>query len=127
MINEKTYVEIRGRKTFLLEGLERITEYGDTRIAVSCGEYSVAVNGEGMTLAFLADNRISVEGRIDSVEYIEKHRSQSRWPLPRIPVPEDLPRGHDTPYESFPYEGRALLAYACHRKRRTPEDKSFRL
>ena len=52
MINEKTYVEIRGRKTFLLEGLERITEYGDTRIAVSCGEYSV--------------------------EYIEKHRTQSR-------------------------------------------------
>ena len=78
MINEKTYVEIRGRKTFLLEGLERITEYGDTRIAVSCGEYTVAVNGEGMTLAFLADKRISVEGRIDSVEYIEKHRTQSR-------------------------------------------------
>ena len=78
MINEKTYVEIRGRKTFLLEGLERITDSGDTRIAVSCGEYTVAVNGEGMTLAFLADNRISVEGRIDSVEYIEKHRTQSR-------------------------------------------------
>lgn len=36
MMNEKTYVEIRGRKTFLLEGLEHITEYGGARIAVSC-------------------------------------------------------------------------------------------
>ncbi len=78
MIIEKTYVEIRGRNSFLLEGLERITEYGDSRIAVRCGDYSVAVNGSGLTLAYLSDNRISVEGRIDTVEYTEKQHSKSR-------------------------------------------------
>ncbi len=78
MINEKTYVEIRGRKQFLLEGLERITEYGNTRITVNCGEYNVSVNGNELTLTFLADSRISVEGSIDSVEYTEKQRIQSR-------------------------------------------------
>lgn len=78
MINEKTYVEIRGRRQFLLDGLERITEYGDARITVSCGEYSVSVSGSGLTLTFLADSRISVEGSIDSVEYTEKQRAQSR-------------------------------------------------
>ncbi len=78
MNSEKTYIEMRGKTHFLLEGLERIAEYGSSRITLSCGDYSVAVNGEGLSLTYLADTRISVEGRIASVEYIEKQPVKSR-------------------------------------------------
>ncbi len=78
MINKKTYIEIRGRNTLLLEGLDRITEYGDKRIAVRCSDCTVAVNGDRLTLAYLAESRISIEGRIDTIEYIEKQHTKSR-------------------------------------------------
>lgn len=64
------FIEIRGRNVLHAEGYFRIEDYSEERIVLTSRENSVAVNGVGLTLCHLSDERISIEGRIDSFEFI---------------------------------------------------------
>ncbi len=76
MINENTYAEIRGNRIFMLEGVMHITEYGNERITLNCNSYTVSVRGANLCMTYLSHSRISIEGRIQTVEYTEKHNNK---------------------------------------------------
>ena len=64
------YIEIHGRENLLAEGYCRIEDYGGNRITLVSKSNSVCVRGEDLRLRHLSNERIAVEGRINSVEYL---------------------------------------------------------
>lgn len=64
------YIEIHGRENLLAEGYCRIEDYGGDRITLVSESNSVCVRGEDLRLRHLSNERIAVEGRINSVEYL---------------------------------------------------------
>ncbi len=65
-----TYVEIRGRKTVLLEGYARIEEYSETMIILASDNDRVLIKGTNLELCHLSSERIAVKGRVDGVEFL---------------------------------------------------------
>lgn len=64
------FVEIRGREVLLAEGYCRIDSYTESYITLFSDSGGIAVRGKGLTLRHLSIQRIAVEGRIDSVEFL---------------------------------------------------------
>jgi hypothetical protein len=64
------FVEIRGRESVLAQGYCRVEQYLPESIVLSCGEYSVAINGSCLELRHLSEEAVAVDGRIDSVEFL---------------------------------------------------------
>lgn len=69
-ITTPVFIEIRGRNVLHAEGYFRIEDYSEEKIVLTSRENSVAVHGFGLTLCHLSDERISIEGRIDSFEFV---------------------------------------------------------
>ena len=68
------FIELRGNETLLCEGVVRIIDYSGERIVIATDGLPVAVSGERLNLRHLSAGRIAVDGRIDSVEFIQSDR-----------------------------------------------------
>ena len=68
-LSEGIYLELRGMKRMIAEGIDALLEYTDTRIAVGAGTHRLAVCGHGLEMCFLSENRIVIEGEISKIEY----------------------------------------------------------
>lgn len=66
----EVFVEIRGRERVLAEGCCKIESYTDERIVLSSNKGSISVRGGELLIRHLSDERVAVEGRIDSVEFL---------------------------------------------------------
>ncbi len=64
------YVEVRGRELLLAEGYCHIEEYTDTYVTLTSNRSKISVHGEALRLRHLSKERIAVEGRIDSFEFL---------------------------------------------------------
>lgn len=67
---KQIFLEIRGRELVLAEGYCRIEAYDESLITLASSQSSISIRGKGLQLRHLSDERIAVEGRIDSVEFI---------------------------------------------------------
>ncbi|MBO4453114.1 MAG: YabP/YqfC family sporulation protein [Clostridia bacterium] len=69
--NVKTpfFVEIRGDRTLLCDGFDKITLYRNDAITLCSGEECIAIKGNGLHLRHLSLGRIAVDGRIDAIEF----------------------------------------------------------
>ncbi len=70
-LSEGMYLELRGMKRMIAEGIDALLEYTDTRIAVGAGKHRLAISGRGLEMRFLSENRIVIEGEIVRIEYEE--------------------------------------------------------
>ena len=68
-LTEGIYLELRGMKRAVAEGIDALLEYTDTRIAVGAGAYRLVICGCGLEMCFLSENRIVIEGAIAKIEY----------------------------------------------------------
>ncbi len=64
------YIQIIGRSLIQAEGYCRIEDYSETKILLSSSEGVLAVCGDKLTLKYLSDERVSIEGRIEKIEFI---------------------------------------------------------
>lgn len=64
------FIELRGRYRLIAEGIDELLEYGDTRMVLGAKADRIAVMGENLEMRFLSENRIVIEGNIQSVQYI---------------------------------------------------------
>ena len=71
-LSEGIYLELRGMKRMVAEGIDALLEYTDTRITVGSGMHRLAVSGRGLEMCFLSENRIVIEGEIVRIEYEEQ-------------------------------------------------------
>lgn len=70
-LSEGVYLELRGTRRLVAEGIDALVEYTDTRIAVGIGARRLAIGGRGLEMCFLSENRIVIEGEIVRIEYEE--------------------------------------------------------
>ncbi len=70
-LTEGIYLELRGMRRLVAEGIDALLEYTDTCIAVGAGKHRLAIGGSGLEMRFLSENRIVIEGTIVRVEYEE--------------------------------------------------------
>ena len=68
-LSEGIYLELRGKKRMVAEGIDALLEYTDTRVCVGAGKQRLAVGGNGLEMRFLSENRIVIEGEIVRIEY----------------------------------------------------------
>ena len=68
--HNEEYIEIHGRENLLAEGYCRIIDYGESKITFASETKTICIKGEKLRLSHLDNQRLAVEGRIDSVEYL---------------------------------------------------------
>lgn len=68
------YIEIRGNKEVLIDGMSTIIDFSQERILVLVRNKKVAINGKKLSLITMNDQRISIEGIIKSLEYISDEK-----------------------------------------------------
>ena len=61
------YIEIRGNKEVLIDGMSTIIDFSQERIVVLVRNKKVAINGNKLSLITMNDQRISIEGIIKSI------------------------------------------------------------
>lgn len=71
------YIEIRGNKEMLIDGMSTIIDFSQERIVVLVRNKKVAINGKKLSLITMNDQRISIEGIIKSLEYISDEKISS--------------------------------------------------
>lgn len=71
------YIEIRGNKEVLIDGMSTIIDFSQERIVVLVRNKKVAINGKKLSLITMNDQRISIEGIIKSLEYISDEKISS--------------------------------------------------
>lgn len=71
------YIEIRGNKEVLIDGMSTIIDFSQERIVVLVKNKKVAINGKKLSLITMNDQRISIEGIIKSLEYISDEKISS--------------------------------------------------
>lgn len=64
------FIEIRGRNSVVVRGCRRILAYSDTRVALKTRRETVTVTGKRLTCISYLAGAVSVEGLIDSVEFL---------------------------------------------------------
>lgn len=65
------YIEIRGRDSVLAEGYCRIEKYSETEIILASENERISVQGAGLGLRHISSERMAIEGRIDSVGFLQ--------------------------------------------------------
>ena len=70
-LTEGIYLELRGMKRLVAEGIDALLEYTETRIAVGAGTHRLVFCGRELEMRFLSQNRIVIEGEIVCVQYEE--------------------------------------------------------
>lgn len=68
---EGVYIELRGNRRLVAEGIDALLEYGDTCITVGSGKQRLAFTGKDMEMRYLSENRIVIEGEIRQIRYEE--------------------------------------------------------
>lgn len=71
------YIEIRGNKEVLIDGMSTIIDFSQERIVVLVRNKKIAINGKKLSLITMNDQRISIEGIIKSLEYISDEKISS--------------------------------------------------
>lgn len=72
-INENgLYVEVRNRKRCFLEGVTSILDYGDNSVLINSKSCTVLILGENLTMDYLSEDRLGINGKITSVSFKEK-------------------------------------------------------
>ena len=71
-LSEGIYLELRGMKRMVAEGIDALLEYTDSRITVGSGMHRLAISGRELGMCFLSENRIVIEGEIVRIEYEEQ-------------------------------------------------------
>lgn len=66
-LTEGVFLELRGDRRLIAEGLETLLEYGDTRISFCGHGETVTLEGEGLEMKFLSDTRMVIDGRLRAV------------------------------------------------------------
>ena len=65
------FIEMRGRYSVVLKGCRRILVYSDTKVVLKMRRDIVAVHGKRLTCISYLAGAVSVEGLIDSVEFVK--------------------------------------------------------
>ena len=68
------FIEIRGRYAVIVKGCRRILTYSETRVVLKTRRDVVAVMGKRLTCVSYLAGAVSVEGLIDSVEFVKGER-----------------------------------------------------
>lgn len=73
----RCYIEIRGNKEVLIDGMSTIIDFSQERIVVLVKKQKVVINGKQLALITMNDQRISIEGIIKSLEYLYDEKTSS--------------------------------------------------
>lgn len=60
-------IEIIGEKRVVVERAQNILEYGNERVRLNLGKYTVAISGTGLTMSSYSDNVMIIDGTIKNV------------------------------------------------------------
>lgn len=67
MLNELTYEAFfSGGKRLLVDGVKRAVSFSPDNIELLIGKVIYEVSGEGLTIVYIGDGVVEIEGRIDS-------------------------------------------------------------
>lgn len=64
------FMEWRGTRRLVAEGVDGLLEYGETRMTLSGGEHRIGVFGRHLEMRFLSETCIVIEGEIRKVCYL---------------------------------------------------------
>ena len=68
---EGVFIELRGKRQLVAEGIDALLVYEDTNITVGAGKERITFFGNRLEMRFLSQNRIVIEGEIRGLRYEE--------------------------------------------------------
>ena len=77
MNDNNCFIELRGTREALIDGVNTILEYSDEKIVILIKKLKIAITGKKLKLVTMNEDRISIEGIIDTVEYINNEKLSS--------------------------------------------------
>lgn len=77
MNDNNCFIELRGNREALIDGVNTILEYSDEKIVILIKKLKIAITGKKLKLVTMNEDRISIEGIIDTVEYINNEKLSS--------------------------------------------------
>ncbi len=67
--SEGVYIELRGNRRLVAEGIDALLVYEDTKITVGAGKQRISFFGNRLEMRFLSENRIVIEGDLRGLQY----------------------------------------------------------
>ena len=64
------FLEWRGKRRLVAEGIDGLLEYGETRMTVSGGKERIGIFGKELEMRYLSNTCIVIEGDINKVCYL---------------------------------------------------------
>lgn len=65
-----TALHITGTYEVMVEGHKGIIKYTDEMISINCPQFIMKINGENLEITSVADEYITIKGRVAGVEYV---------------------------------------------------------
>lgn len=66
---EGVYIELRGNRRLVAEGIDALLVYEDDKITVGAGKDRITFFGNRLEMRFLSQNRIVIEGELRGLQY----------------------------------------------------------
>ncbi|MBO7548872.1 MAG: YabP/YqfC family sporulation protein [Clostridia bacterium] len=68
-LDEKDFIiELRGNRRCLIEGISGLAEYGENAVAARAGSAVIRINGKGLRMYMMAEDRLGICGEISLVQ-----------------------------------------------------------
>lgn len=67
---EAVYIEWRGKKMLLAEGIDALLSYHEKEIILGASGQKLSVRGDNLEMKYLSDDRIAIVGTILAVSYV---------------------------------------------------------
>lgn len=64
------FIEIRGKKEVLIDGMSTVLEYSDDRIVVYSEKSKIVIKGNELELLTMNEGRLSIQGKIIALEFL---------------------------------------------------------
>lgn len=65
------FIELRGNKEALIDGMSTVIDYSEERIVILIKRFKIAISGKHLSLVTMNDSRLSIDGVIESLEYLK--------------------------------------------------------
>lgn len=65
------FIELRGNKEALIDGMSTVIDFSEERIVILVKRHKIAINGKRLTMVTMNESRISIDGCIESLEYLK--------------------------------------------------------
>ena len=78
MNSENTFIEMRGDREILIDGVSLLLGYSDKEIMLLLKKRKLRVSGSDLKMDLMNESRIAISGKIISVEFADERRADGK-------------------------------------------------